>query len=177
MQQNNPQSKPPARLRLKLPTPKQIKEKSLFEEYPYAFFAAFFALLTLLARAGGMSFGDALVLGAWFVSIAFFAWQLLRYRKEKSMPLDRKQEFARKIEIRKKAVFPKKADKAKKPAPPAPKPVSELEVSETKPPRWPPPPPRLVAPLSVTLSKKSEQAKKAESEQNPKQPTDQNPKQ
>jgi hypothetical protein len=171
MPQNNPQAKPPARLRLKLPTPKQSREKSLFEEYPYLFFVLSFAFITLLAKAGGMSFRDALVLSAWLVSIAFFVWQVARYRKEKSaQPPARRQETAHR------PASSKKPEAGKKPAPAAPKPVSELEVSETKPPRWPPPPPRLVAPLSVTLSKKSEQAKKDEPEQNPKQQTDQNPK-
>jgi len=171
MPQSNPPSKPPARLRLKLPTPRQIKEKSLFEEYPYAFFAAFFGFVTLLAKAGGASLRDALVLGAWLVSIAFFAWQVIRYRKEKSTPV-----AARKHDIAKRTEAPKKAATVRKPAPMAPKEPSTLTVSESKPPIWPPPPPRLVAPLSVTLSKKTEHAKKAEPEQNPKRQTDQNPK-
>jgi hypothetical protein len=178
MPQNSPQAKPPVRLRLKLPPPKQIEKKSLFEEYPSVFFVVFFAFVTILAKAGGMSLRDALVLGAWLVSIAYFSWQVIRYRKEKSAPKAvKKTEFAKQMETPKKAEFPRKTDTPKKPVPVTPKPVSELQVSETKPPRWPPPPPRLVAPLSVTLSKKAQQAKKAEPEQNPKQQTDQNPKQ
>jgi hypothetical protein len=172
MPQNKPASKLDLRARLKLPLPNPIKEKSLFEEYPYAFFVAAFVLITVLAKAAGMTFRDALILGAWLVSIAFFAWQILRYRKHKSAP-----------KLAKQAAVPRKPEPAKSPRgakkqPPRPvKVVSELTVSETKPPRWPPPPPRLVAPLSVTLAKKAKKEEEKQPEQTPKPPTEQNSKQ
>jgi hypothetical protein len=171
-----PQSKPPSkfdhRIRFKLPPPNLIKEKSLFEEYPYAFFAAAFILITVLAKAAGMSFREALILGAWLVSIAFFAWQILRYRKQKAAPAP-----ARHGAAPRKPRPAKNARAAQKSLAQPAKVVSELTVSDTKPPRWPPPFPRLVAPLSVTLAKNAKKTQEPKSAQTDKPPAEDKPKQ
>jgi hypothetical protein len=171
MPQNNPGSKPPRRLHLKLPAPKQVKVKSLFEEYPYVFFALFFAFVTILAKAAGMSFRDALILGGWLFSIVFFAWQVVRYKREKSAPsASKRHEFSKKP-----AVAKNSRTVQKRPAAPAKEP-STLTVSDSLPPRWPPPFPRLVAPLSVTLAKKEQDTKKPDEKQSKKATADENSK-
>lgn len=167
MPQNNPASKLSGRLRLKLPALRPEERKSIFAEYPYLFFAAAFVLITLLAKSGGMSLKDALIMGAWIVSIAYFVWQVVRYRKDKSAPKV-------KLEVVRKPEPAKKPDATA--ARPVAKPVTTVEISETKPPKWPAPPPRLVAPLSVTLSKKPEQNKEAQPDKSSKPQTDQTPK-
>jgi hypothetical protein len=162
MPQSNPPSKLDLRKRLKLPPPKLVKEKSLFEEYPYVFFGLAFLLITLLAHGGGMSFRDALILSAWLVSIAFFGWQVAGVRKRRSVPETPK---------------PKRVEAPRKRAPTPAKNVDPVVFTEARIPRWPPPPPRLVAPLSTTMAKKSQDKQKTEAEQNPKPSADQNPKQ
>jgi hypothetical protein len=83
--------------RFRLPTPKPIQQLSLFDEYPYVFFVALFAIVTLLAKSAGMSLWDATIIGAWAGSIAFFSWQLFRYLKYRANPeAAAKEEAARK---------------------------------------------------------------------------------
>ena len=167
MPQSNPPSKLSGRLRLRLPALRQEQRKSIFAEYPYVFFAVAFLAIALLGKSGGMSLRDALIIAAWIVSIAYFIWQVVRYRKDKSAPP------ATKLEVVGKAEPTKKSEPAA--ARPAAKPLS-VEISETKPPKWPAPPPRLVAPLSVTIKKKTQQNSKAQPDKPSKPQPDQTPK-
>ena len=102
MQSNKPRYQPRGRFRL--PSPKPMKQGSLFREYPYVFLLSFAVLVMLLAMAGGMSLYDSLVLGAWLGSIPFFVWQVARYLKYRSDPeAAAKEEAARKAEAEAKA--------------------------------------------------------------------------
>lgn len=168
MPQNNPPSKPSGRFRLRLPALQQEDRKSIFAEYPYVFFAVAFLAIAMLAKSGGMSLRGALIIAAWIVSIAYFIWQLVRYRRDKSAPAP-----ATKLEVVKKTESTKKPDV---PSRPVTKPLTSVEISETKPPKWPAPPPRLVAPLSVTIKKKTQQDSKPQPDKPSKPQTDQTPK-
>jgi hypothetical protein len=70
--------------RLRLPKIGPPKTKSLFEEYFYAILGAVFAGVAILAKAGGMSGFNAVVVGAWIAAFLWFASQWKGYRAEKS---------------------------------------------------------------------------------------------
>jgi hypothetical protein len=70
--------------RLRLPKIGPSKTKSLFEEYFYAILAVVFAGVAILAKAGGMSGFNAVVVGAWIAAFLWFASQWKGYRAEKS---------------------------------------------------------------------------------------------
>ena len=70
--------------RLKLPKIGPSKTKNFFEEYLYAFLAVVFFAVTILGKAGGFSFYNAVVIGAWVTAILWSAHQLKEYFAEKS---------------------------------------------------------------------------------------------
>src|SRR5256885_12532301 len=76
-------SKRPVR-RVRLPKIGLQKTKSLFEEYFYAFLVTISVVVTILGKAGGLSGYDAIVTGLWVGGFTSFAWQVSRYRKERS---------------------------------------------------------------------------------------------
>lgn len=70
--------------RLKLPKIGPSKTKNFFEEYLYAFLAVVFFAVTILGKAGGFSFYNAVVIGAWVTAILWSAHQLKEYFADKS---------------------------------------------------------------------------------------------
>jgi hypothetical protein len=97
--------------RFRLPTPKPMLQRTLLQDYPYAFLGALFLISMMLGKVAGMSLWDAFILGAWTTSLVYFAWQVVRYRKYRANP-----EAAARQEAAKNALAAKKAKEAKKPA-------------------------------------------------------------
>jgi hypothetical protein len=89
-----------------------VKQKSLFEEYYYAFLGLFACVVVLLLTAGGMAFYDALVIGLWIGALAFFASQVVRYLKSKKNPEEENPLASQGIKVEAQA----KAQKSKSPA-------------------------------------------------------------
>lgn len=116
-----PQSKPSRYHplgRFRLPTPKPLLQLSLFQEYPYTFFVAFFVVVALLGKSLGLSLWDALVVGAWMASLMFFGWQLMRYLKYRANP-----QAVAKEEAARRAVLEAKTRQAKGDEKTAPSPL------------------------------------------------------
>jgi hypothetical protein len=90
METRKPQLRPFRRnlSRFRLPIIPRVKQKSLFEEYYYAFLGMFCCVLVLLLTAGGMGFYDALVIGLWIGAIAFFVTQVVRYMRHRNNPAE-----------------------------------------------------------------------------------------
>lgn len=70
--------------RLKLPKIGPTKAINFFEEYLYALLAVVFLTVTILGKAGGFSFYNAVVIGAWVTAILWSGHQLKEYFAEKS---------------------------------------------------------------------------------------------
>ena len=70
--------------RLKLPKTGPTKTKSLFEEHFYTLLAVIFLAAAILAKAGGFSAYNALIVAAWITAFLWFANQLKGYFVEKS---------------------------------------------------------------------------------------------
>jgi hypothetical protein len=60
--------------------------KSLFEEYFYGFAVTISLAVMILGKAAGLSGYDAIVTGMWAGGFTWFAWQVRRYRKERTSP-------------------------------------------------------------------------------------------
>src|SRR6266478_1054699 len=76
-------SKRPVR-RVRLPKIGLRKTKSLFEEYFYAIFVTISVVVTFLGKAGGLRGYDAIFTGLCVGAFTGFAWQVSRYRKERT---------------------------------------------------------------------------------------------
>ena len=76
--------------RLKLPKIGPTKTTNFFEEYLYTLLAVVFFAVAILGKAGGFSFYNAVVIGAWVTAILWCAHQLKNYFIEKSKPENRK---------------------------------------------------------------------------------------
>jgi hypothetical protein len=82
--QSNYSKRPVRRVRLLKIGPRTTK--SLFEEYFYGFVVMIWVAVTILGKAGGLSGYDAIVTGLWAGGFTWFAWQVRRYRKERTSP-------------------------------------------------------------------------------------------
>src|SRR5205807_9103181 len=65
--------------RLKLPKTGPTKTQNLFEEYFYTLLAVVFFAVAILAKAGGFSGYNALIVAAWTTAFLWFANQLRGY--------------------------------------------------------------------------------------------------
>src|SRR5438270_12658043 len=69
--------------RLKLPKTGPTKTQNLFEEYFYTLLAVVFFAVAILAKAGGFSGYNALIVAVWTTAFLWFANQLRGYFAEK----------------------------------------------------------------------------------------------
>src|SRR6266852_1475144 len=86
MGQMKPPSNSPKKPVVKPLRMKNVRPKSFFEEHYYAVLLAMLCIVTILLKAGGMSFKDASLAGLLFTALVFFATQVARYFKERSSP-------------------------------------------------------------------------------------------
>lgn len=118
--------------RLKLPKTGPTKTQNLFEEYFYTLLAVVFFAVAILAKAGGFSGYNALIVAAWTTAFLWFANQLRGYFAEKSKAENGKS-------VTPPATAPAKEPKGPLPLPPSMKPMigPQWPVKPGARPSWP----------------------------------------